>query len=103
LPAKHVIHTVGPVWEGGQRGEDDLLGSCYRVILELAREHGVRSIAFPAIRCGAYRFPVDRAARIVVATIAEVLPSYAALESLLLVAFDGPVARALARELAAVR
>ena len=57
LPAKYVIHAVGPVWEGGHKNEDTLLASCYRISLELARQHGVRSIAFPAISCGAYRFP----------------------------------------------
>ena len=64
LPAKWVIHTVGPVWHGGDRGEDDLLASCYRNSLALAAKHGIRSIAFPAISTGAYRFPKDRAARI---------------------------------------
>ena len=94
LPAKYVIHTVGPVWQGGDRNEDELLASCFRSSLELAERHGVRSIAFPAISCGAYGFPVDRAARIAVATIREALPSYAALESLVIVAFGGAVERA---------
>ena len=64
LSAKWVIHTVGPVWSGGERGEDELLASCYRASLELAREAGVRSLAFPAISTGVYRFPKERAARI---------------------------------------
>ena len=64
LPAKYVIHTVGPVWTGGERGEPDLLASCYRSSYKVAREHGVRSIAFPAISCGIYRFPVDKAVEI---------------------------------------
>src|SRR5688572_20487304 len=64
LPAKWVIHTVGPVWNGGDRGEDDLLASCYRNSLALAEKHGIRSIAFPAISTGVYRFPKDRAAAI---------------------------------------
>jgi O-acetyl-ADP-ribose deacetylase (regulator of RNase III) len=66
LPARHVIHTVGPVWHGGRRGEAELLASCYRNSLRLAVEHGVRSIAFPAISCGVYRYPVDQAAAIAV-------------------------------------
>jgi O-acetyl-ADP-ribose deacetylase len=69
LPAKHVIHAVGPVWGGGGRNEDALLASCYRASLGLAAQHGLRSIAFPAISTGIYRFPPDRAARIAVATV----------------------------------
>jgi O-acetyl-ADP-ribose deacetylase len=69
LPAKHVIHTVGPVWNGGGKGEDKLLASCYRTALAVAREHRLGSIAFPAISTGIYRFPADRAARIAVRTV----------------------------------
>jgi len=64
LPAKWVIHTVGPVWSGGDSGEDELLASCYRNSLALAAKHGIKSIAFPAISTGVYRFPKDRAAKI---------------------------------------
>ena len=99
LPAKYIIHAVGPVWEGGHKHEDDLLASCYRVSLALAQQHAVRSIAFPAISCGAYRFPIDRAAGIAVATISDVLPSYAELESVLIVAFDPRVEAAVRRAL----
>jgi O-acetyl-ADP-ribose deacetylase (regulator of RNase III) len=70
LPARHVIHAVGPVWSGGNRNEDELLAGCYRTSLELARANGLASIAFPAISTGVYRFPADRAARIAVATVA---------------------------------
>jgi len=73
LPAKHVIHTVGPVWNGGDRGEDGLLENCYRSSLALAREAGVRTIAFSAISTGVYRFPLERAARIAVGTVAAEL------------------------------
>jgi O-acetyl-ADP-ribose deacetylase (regulator of RNase III) len=68
LPARHVIHAVGPVWQGGKSGEDDLLASCYRTALTLARQHKLESIAFPAISTGVYRFPADLAARIAVGT-----------------------------------
>jgi len=76
LPAKHVIHTVGPVWTGGERGEPELLASCYRSVFRIAHEKGIRSLAFPAISCGVYRFPVDRAVKIAVAeTVAELISS----------------------------
>jgi O-acetyl-ADP-ribose deacetylase (regulator of RNase III) len=74
LPAKHVIHTVGPVWNGGKRGEEDLLASCYRRSLELCESHGLTSVAFPAISTGIYRFPAERAAGIAVKTVADMLP-----------------------------
>jgi O-acetyl-ADP-ribose deacetylase len=70
LPAKHVIHAVGPVWNGGGEGEDDLLASCYRTAIQLAAAHRLSSIAFPAISTGIYRFPPDRAARVAAATVA---------------------------------
>jgi O-acetyl-ADP-ribose deacetylase (regulator of RNase III) len=69
LPAGHVIHAVGPVWDGGGRGEDERLASCYRTALALAAQHRRQSIAFPAISTGVYRFPADRAARIAVGTV----------------------------------
>jgi O-acetyl-ADP-ribose deacetylase len=71
LPVRYVIHTVGPVWHGGTRGEEDLLASCYRRSLEVARDYGVRSIAFPAISTGAYGFPSERAATIALKTVQE--------------------------------
>jgi O-acetyl-ADP-ribose deacetylase (regulator of RNase III) len=76
LPAKYVIHTVGPVWQGGSQGESGLLASCYRESLALARAHGAGSIAFPAISCGVYGYPPDEATRIAVRECAQ----YAAAE-----------------------
>jgi O-acetyl-ADP-ribose deacetylase (regulator of RNase III) len=66
LPAKFVIHTVGPVWGGGRRGEPDLLASCYRTCFALAREHQLRTLAFPAISCGVYGYPIEKAVEIAV-------------------------------------
>lgn len=66
LRAKHIIHTVGPVWQGGAKGEEDLLRSCYSTSLTLARDHGLRSVAFPSISTGSYGYPVEAAARIAV-------------------------------------
>jgi O-acetyl-ADP-ribose deacetylase (regulator of RNase III) len=71
LPAKYVIHTVGPIWRGGGHGERELLAACYRNSLDLAVGNGVRSIAFPAISCGAYGFPIDEAADIAVREVAR--------------------------------
>ncbi|MGA9579081.1 MAG: O-acetyl-ADP-ribose deacetylase [Terrimicrobiaceae bacterium] len=71
LPARRVIHTVGPVWHGGHRGEADLLASCYRRSLEIARENNLRSIAFPSISTGVYGYPVEAAAAIAVGTVRE--------------------------------
>ena len=73
LPARHVIHAVGPVWHGGDAGEDRLLASCYRRALELCEASALSSVAFPAISTGVYRFPADRAAGIAVAAVAEAL------------------------------
>ena len=77
LRAKHVIHAVGPVWNGGARGEADLLAGCYRTGLALAAEHELQSIAFPAISTGVYRFPADHAARIAAGTVVSEISSNA--------------------------
>ncbi len=89
LPASWVIHTVGPVWQGGDRGEPDLLASCYRRCLEVADELGATSVAFPAISTGVYRFPRAPAARIAVDTLRS---THTAVASALLVAFDATTA-----------
>ena len=91
LPARHVIHTVGPVWHGGDRNEPELLASCYRRSLELARDHGLRTVAFPAISCGVYRFPLDRAARIAVAEVRAFLAENEMPERVMLVCFGDDV------------
>ncbi|WP_244071333.1 O-acetyl-ADP-ribose deacetylase [Bradyrhizobium sp. Ce-3] len=75
LPAKHVIHAVGPIWYGGNRGEDAHLASCYRRSIELCRASNLASVAFPAISTGVFRFPADRAAKIAVKTVVDALPS----------------------------
>ena len=87
LPCEFVIHTVGPVWSGGDRGERELLASCYRTSLELAVENGVRQIAFPCISTGAYHFPFELAGRIAIHTVAEFLASEAEPEQVFLVCF----------------
>jgi O-acetyl-ADP-ribose deacetylase (regulator of RNase III) len=73
LPAKYVIHAVGPVWHGGSKGEPDLLASCYQRSLEVAAEHGVRTMAFPCISTGVYRYPAEQAAEVAVRTVRETL------------------------------
>lgn len=73
LPARHVIHTVGPVWRGGGHSEAQLLASCHRRSLALAREHGLRTVAFPAISCGVYGYPLEQAAEIAVGTVIDEL------------------------------
>jgi O-acetyl-ADP-ribose deacetylase len=88
LAAKWVIHTVGPVWQGGSSGEDELLAACYRSALALAEEQALRSIAFPAISCGVYRFPVRRASSIAVREAREHLLRARSVSTILLVAFD---------------
>lgn len=88
LSAKYVIHTPGPVWRGGDYGESDLLKSCYCSCLRLATEHGCRSVDFPAISTGVYRFPLELAANIAVSTIMEFLDSHPAMQ-VRIVCFDG--------------
>jgi O-acetyl-ADP-ribose deacetylase (regulator of RNase III) len=95
LKARHVIHAVGPVWNGGQFHEPELLASCYRSSLLLARDHALRSIAFPAISCGIYGYPLDPAATIAVREIRRFLTSAATPTEVILVAFGHEVYSAL--------
>jgi len=101
LPAKWVIHTVGPVWRDGQRGEAEKLASCYRNSLALAKENGVRTIAFPSISTGAYRFPAEQAARIAVHEVKQFLESHELPEQVILVCFGAEAYEIYSRALGA--
>ncbi len=100
LPARWVIHTVGPVWHGGDQGEDELLASAHRRSLEVAAELGARTVAFPAISTGVYRFPVERAARIALRTTAESLDAHPKVERVTFVLFSAEHRGAFGRALA---
>jgi O-acetyl-ADP-ribose deacetylase (regulator of RNase III) len=93
LKASHVIHAVGPVWSGGNKGEDELLASCYRTALSLAAEHRLKSIAFPAISTGIYAFPPDRAARIAVGTVASEITGTPGVEQVVFCCFSSEAAQ----------
>jgi len=108
LPAKHVVHTVGPIYRGGQQREAETLASCYRESIRIADEHGVQSLAFPSISTGAYGYPIDEAAEIAVRTVAEHLPNATHLKHLRFVLFSASdcqtyvrAAEKISRELAA--
>lgn len=88
LAARFVIHTVGPIWRGGERGEPQRLAACHRASLELAAEHGLASLAFPAISCGVYGYPPQDAARVAVRTVAEGLERQRSIECVRFVLFD---------------
>jgi O-acetyl-ADP-ribose deacetylase (regulator of RNase III) len=103
LPARHVIHTVGPVWRGGGHGEPDLLAACYRNSLRLAAEHGLRTVAFPSISTGAYGYPVEEAAAVALRAVADVLArAPEAPDEVRFVLFDRGTHDAYAAALAAV-
>lgn len=92
LPSRIVVHTVGPVWSGGDAGEDETLASCYRSSVRAAAAQGARSVAFPAISTGVYGFPADRAAVVAVAALREVLPELPEVRRVVLCAFEGDAA-----------
>lgn len=94
LKARHIIHTVGPIWHGGGKNEENLLASCYRKSMELARDNGFRTIAFPAISTGAYRFPRDLAASIAVREIRRAIDLDPSLEKVYFVCFDETASQA---------
>ncbi len=93
LPAKRIIHTVGPVWNGGTAGEPDLLAACHRESLKLAVAHQIKTIAFPAISCGIYGYPIDQAANIALQTVAEFLrtPDGAVIDGVSFVCFSDEI------------
>ena len=99
LPARWVIHAVGPVWQGGGAGEESLLAGCYRTAMALAAEHGCASIAFPAISTGVYRFPVTRAAAIAIGTVGEALTGSSPLQRVIFACFGAESAAAHQRAL----
>jgi O-acetyl-ADP-ribose deacetylase len=101
LRARYVIHTVGPVWMGGDHDEDELLARCYRACMRLAREHALASIAFPAISTGAYRFPLERASAIALDEVIGALADDASIERVRLVCFDARTHACYARLLRA--
>jgi O-acetyl-ADP-ribose deacetylase (regulator of RNase III) len=102
LPARYVIHTVGPVWQGGTQHEAELLADCYRNSLQLASEHQLSSIAFPAISCGVYGYPIEQAAAIAVQTIDAYLQQHNDIEQVILVAFNEDIFNALQQALDAL-
>lgn len=99
LPAKHVIHTVGPVWNGGRRGEPELLASCYRESLKLAAAHQLKTIAFPAISCGVYGYPLDRAVRIALHECAGFVSAHTLPDRIIFACFDAATLAAYEHEL----
>ena len=95
LPARHVIHAVGPVWQGGDSNEAELLASCYRNSILLAEEHGLKSIAFPAISCGIYGYPIDQAAIIAIESTLKTLHQCEHVEHVIFACFSDDVEAAL--------
>jgi O-acetyl-ADP-ribose deacetylase (regulator of RNase III) len=102
LPARFVIHTVGPVWQGGDKGEPDLLASCYRESFKLAVANHIETIAFPAISCGAYYYPVHQAAKIAITQTADFLEHHAAIRKVYLTCLELAVLKAFNKALSAL-
>lgn len=102
LPARFIIHTVGPVWHGGQNEEAELLASCYRRVFALAEAHGVKRLGIPAISCGVYGYPIHQAAMIAVRESSAALATAKNLQEVFLVAFSGEVATACEQAIAAI-
>ena len=102
LPAKYVIHTVGPVWRGGEHGEDLLLANCYRNSLALAAQHSVKSIAFPAISTGRYKYPLVESSRIAILEVVRHLEENASLQRVVFALFDEPAYFAYEEQLASL-
>jgi len=102
LAAKHVIHAVGPVWSGGKRGEPELLASCYRESLKLAAAHKLKTIAFPAISCGAYGYPLEQAVKIAVRESMDFPAGHPLPERIIFTCFDGAALKAYEAELSRV-
>ena len=103
LPARYVIHTVGPVYRDGRHGEPDLLASCHRRSLEVARDHGLKTVSFPAISCGVYGYPIDEAATIAVGTVGDFVAANPGFERVRFVLFGPEVYAAFERALAALK
>ena len=99
LPAKHVIHTVGPIWRGGSHGEADLLRSCYRSSLDLAGKHKIKTIAFPAISCGVYGYPIDAAVKIAVKETMDFLSADESIAKVIFACFGSDLYEACRKEL----
>lgn len=101
LPARHVIHTVGPIWQGGRAGEPAVLASCYQRSLELAVANGVRTVAFPSISTGAYGYPIDQAAQVAVETVTRFLAKESSIAEVIFCCFSAPDLAVYERVLAA--
>lgn len=99
LPAKYVIHTVGPIWYGGENNERELLKSCYVTTLDIAREKGLREIAFPAISCGVYRFPISKAVDIAISTVKEYVEKYNCFEKIIFIDLNPDVIQEYKKQL----
>lgn len=100
LPARFVIHTVGPVWQGGEQGEAELLASCYRESLILAEQYECNSVAFPAISCGVYGYPIEQASHIAIDTVVQTLTKLKSVEQVIFSCFNVDVESALKQVLA---